>query len=123
MADINDLDKRVAVIESEFKNLKENFEQMKDSSQETFKLVFSMKERIDKQNGLIPHMAEKVKEISERVDTMNENLNLYMSSRAKYLENIKNSPRVSAAKWAAFGAVVTTVIGGIVQLIRVLMAR
>lgn len=119
MVEINDLDKRLAVVEIEFKNLKENLrgelDEMKATSKETFDLLIALKERMDKQNGFLPHMAENMKELSDRVDSLNDNFGSYVASKRP---TIVKSSRASAAKWTTVGVIVAAAIAGIVEVIR-----
>ncbi len=111
MADINELDKRLAVAESEFKNLKEVVDEVKTHSRETFEMVSGLKERLDKQNGLLPHMAEKV-------ELLSENFNSYVQQQQHRSIVKKSSDLAKPAKWAAMSAVATATIAAIVELIR-----
>ncbi len=115
MAEISELDKRLAIQEIEFKNLKEVVDEVKTHSKETFELVSGLKERLDKQNGLLPHMAEDVSELTHRMDVLTNNLTTYMQSKA-----VPKAPASSSkpAKWAAISAIVTAMLAAMVEVIR-----
>jgi hypothetical protein len=57
-----DVNIKVAVLES-------RLDAVEEIAKETHEMVFDIKSRLDKQNGLIPHMAEDVKALMSRFET------------------------------------------------------
>ncbi len=123
MVEINDLDKRLAIVEIEFKNLKENLrgelDEVKETSKETFDLLIVLKERMDKQNGLLPHMSDSMTELSQRVDCLNNNFGTYIASKKPAVASkASKSPVAIAAKWTAIGVIVAASIAALVEVVR-----
>ena len=79
MADeINDLHTRVSVLETRFDNMEDVLSRFEKGMNDHAQITLQIKERLDKQNGLMPHMSEDIKalikqqsEVSERM-THNE---------------------------------------------------
>ncbi len=70
MAD--ELETRVAVLEVKSDVQSEKFDKIEESLKETHGMVFSIKERLDKQNGIIPHMAEDMKVIKKHYEIVSK---------------------------------------------------
>ena len=77
MADVNELDKRISMLEVEFENLESNMAKMDVVVHENYESTLAIKERLDKMNGSIPHLVEDVKGMHEMqkqlLDAMTKN--------------------------------------------------
>jgi len=78
-----ELDTRVAVLEVKGEVQAEKLDKIEENLKETHSMVFSIKERLDKQNGAIPHMAEKIDKMSEVVYELKENQSAMQSEQTK----------------------------------------
>ncbi len=58
---------KIAVLEVKSEIHSEKLDKIEENLKDTHSMVFSIKERLDKQNGAIPHMAEKIDVMSEVV--------------------------------------------------------
>jgi predicted nucleic acid-binding Zn-ribbon protein len=63
MANISDLDKRISVLETEFENMEKTVMKVESVVHDNYEGTIAIKERLDKWNGSIPHLAEDVKEM------------------------------------------------------------
>lgn len=63
MPDINELSIKVSVLETEYENMVKTLDRLEKNLEGNSALVSQIKERLDKQNGLIPHMAESIKDM------------------------------------------------------------
>lgn len=70
-----DLETRVAVLETEFNNMEEALKRLDVSQKEHQDITLQIKERLDKQNGLIPHMAESLKAVATVQNQMMTKMN------------------------------------------------
>ena len=61
MSDLTDLDKRTAILEMELQNMKLAVEKIDTRLEDSLKATLEVKERLDRQNGAIPHMSETLK--------------------------------------------------------------
>jgi TolA-binding protein len=78
MADLlTELDKRVAILETEFQNMEKRVAKMDDIVTENYQGTLAIKERLDKMNGTIPHLADDMKELKadqkELIASLNKN--------------------------------------------------
>jgi plasmid maintenance system antidote protein VapI len=97
----HELDKRVSVLEVEFKNVKETVEENRD-------LTLQIKERLDKQNGLIPHMADSVKSLVDVQQEMMKKLN------ANDIQDAKDGAKMKVL-WAAAGTIGAAILGYVLK--------
>jgi len=72
------LDTRVAVLETETKVIKEDIKELKSYSNEIFNIVSSTKERLDKQNGAIPSISEKLNDLGIDQKLLSNNLDRFI---------------------------------------------
>ncbi len=63
MTTLNDLDKRISVLETEFENMEKTIMKVETVIHDNYEGTLAIKERLDKWNGSIPHLAEDVKEM------------------------------------------------------------
>lgn len=70
---MEEVETRVAVLEVRGEMQEEKLNKIEENLKDTHSMVFSIKERLDKQNGAIPHMAEKIDEMSKVVYELKEN--------------------------------------------------
>lgn len=77
MVDINELDKRISVLETELENMEKSIMKIDVAVSENHEATMSIKERLDKWNGSIPHLVEDVKEVKglqmKLLDKLNKN--------------------------------------------------
>ncbi len=69
----SEIETRVAVLETKSDYQAEKLDKIEVNLKDTHGMVFSIKERLDKQNGAIPHMAEKIDLVSEVVNELKNN--------------------------------------------------
>lgn len=92
-----DTESRLAVLEVKNEVQDERFSRMENSVKETYNMVFQVKERLDKQNGAIPHLVEDVKNLTTKQDLMFGILN--KNSQEDYKTKVKIS-----ILWGILGA-------------------
>lgn len=56
---------RIAIIEVKAENVEKTLEKMDMNLSENYRVTLQIKERLDKQNGAIPHLVEDVKELQK----------------------------------------------------------
>ena len=83
-----ELDTRVSVLETETKNVKEDINDMQMHMNKIYDVVFDVKERIDKQNGKLPYIVEKVDSLSDKQEIFIGKFNDYLLDSEK--KNISN---------------------------------
>ena len=108
MTDINDIDKRVSVLEIEYKNTREAFERLEKNVETHGDMTRQIKERLDKQNGLIPHMAESVKNLVQVQEDMMKKLNL------NDIEDAKEGAKMKIL-WGVGGVIGAAVLGFVLK--------
>lgn len=75
MADVNELDKKVSVLEVEVSNVKGALENLSTLIDKNNEITSDIKTRLDKQNGLIPHMSEGIKHLMNKQEAVMEQVN------------------------------------------------
>lgn len=111
MVDFNEIDKRVSVLEVEFINMKNSLESLDEALLKNNELTLAIKERIDKQNGILPHMAESVRLMSTKQEKMMERLNENSINNAKYSTKLR-------VLWGILGAVGTGFVTLFIYLLK-----
>lgn len=99
-----EINERVSVLEVEFSNMKESLNKLSTALDKNSEVTFEIKERLDKQNGLIPHMAESVKAMSDRQEEMMDRLN----EEAVHAASTKVKMKIL---WAIAGTVGAALLG------------
>jgi hypothetical protein len=93
-----ELESRVSVLEAEQNHVKETLKELKEKTDETYDVVYSVKENQDKQNGILP-------KIWEKVETMGESL-----------QKDKVKQAVTSTKVKIMWGLITVLGGGVVSL-------
>lgn len=110
MPNYDELDKRIAVLEVENDYAKEDRLELKKSFDQVYDLVYSIKEKLDRQNGIIPHISESIGILNEKHDTLSQTFNQYI---------VKNETKVekNEIKLKVLWGIGTFLISGIVSLV------
>lgn len=66
--DYSSLDKRISIIEVKYEVMREAIEKIDTNLEESYKITLQIKERLDKWNGSIPHMASDMKQLKENFE-------------------------------------------------------
>lgn len=103
-----ELNERVSILEVKFENMEEALKRLDVSLADNTGLTLQIKERIDKQNGLIPHMAESVKAMSEIQHQMMAKMNDEAVSEASTKVKVK-------ILWAIVAALGTGLLGYVLK--------
>lgn len=82
-----DLEVRVSVLETEISNMEETLKKLDSRLEDNHNLTYDIKSRLDKQNGLIPHMSEDIKTLLTHHESLKEN-QLKVGLRVKILWGI-----------------------------------
>lgn len=77
-----DLSERVSVIEVKIENMEEALQRLSRVQEEHQNITLQIKERLDKQNGIIPHMAEDIRNMSVRQEELIKGANEHAVSTA-----------------------------------------
>jgi len=72
--DYYSIDKRLSILEVKYEAMNEAIEKIDANLEESYKVTLQIKERLDKWNGNIPHMASDVKELKETLAKREETL-------------------------------------------------
>jgi hypothetical protein len=111
MTTLSDLDRRISVLEAEVENMEKAIMKVETLVSDNYEGTLSIKERLDKWNGSIPHLVEDVKELRvmqvQLLDAVNK----------KSIADAKASVKVSIM-WAAAAAVLGA---GFTMLIKLLV--
>lgn len=101
---------RVTILEVRGEMQAEKLDKIEESLKETHSMVFSIKERLDKQNGIIPHMADDIKQIKDHQDNLaDEQSNLEK-------EQIQDGTKLKAM-WAILGAIGGGLLSVVIKLL------
>jgi uncharacterized coiled-coil protein SlyX len=104
------LDKRISILEVKQEAMNETIEKIDASIEESYKISLQIKERLDRWNGSIPHMAEDLKELKETQASLN-----------KALVKSEHDDKENSTKTKILWGIVTTIGGGLAgYLIKVL---
>ena len=103
-------DTRIAILEVETEYLKSSLNAHSLSLNHIEEKIDSIKERIDKQNGTLPHMVEGLKGVSDSVKKLDEKLNVLTLGAVE--------TRIKAVTmWGIMLVVVSAIIGIGVKII------
>lgn len=69
------LEIRVVILETKTSSMEAKFEKMENRLEQTHELVLEIKERLDKQNGWIPHLQQDIKTLKDSQSQLNTILN------------------------------------------------
>ena len=72
MSDDNDLFSKVLVLEVRTENIEKTLEKLDINLSENYRATLQIKERLDKQNGAIPHLVEDVKELQKTQNILSD---------------------------------------------------
>ena len=106
--DINELDKRLVVAENDLKHMAAATEELKSTVNENYRLTLEIKERLDKQNGSIPHMSKGVESISSNLILLSKRMN---DSEKRNISNTFKTKLMWGALIFITSALVTATIG------------
>jgi uncharacterized protein YoxC len=73
--EVDQIETRVTVLESELVHTKDDIKELKAYSNEIFDIVSGTKEKLDKQNGAIPHLVEQVTKLIDKHENFNNKFN------------------------------------------------
>jgi len=104
---MSEADIRIAVLENRIDTLQDMFK-------ETHVAVLSIKERLDKTNGAIPHMAEDIKNIRAEIKTVADSLavkttDLAETLAAKTIEDTKSQTKFNIL-WGVIACLLTSIV-------------
>lgn len=85
---MSDLNERVSIVEVKLENMDETLKRLHSNLESNTSLTLQIKERLDKQNGAIPHMAETMKLV------LDEQKNLSSKLAEKAVDDAKASVKV-----------------------------
>ena len=102
------LETKVALLEAEQGHMKESLKELKDQGEETYEIVYGLKERMDKQNGIIPSMSKSLDKIIDRQEQMFETMH------GQTVKNVSNGWKIKVL-WGIFGVVGTAIAGGLIK--------
>lgn len=74
MEDYSSLDKRISILEVKFNAMEKTIEKINDKLEQSYDVSIQIKERLDKWNGTIPHMAEDMKSLKENQTNLSKAL-------------------------------------------------
>ncbi len=85
---------------------------------ETHTMVFDIKSRLDKQNGLLPHMAQDIKDMASEIKSVADALALKTSNiadalAAKTIEDTRNNIKFNML-WSAITVLASAVVTGLI---------
>jgi uncharacterized protein YoxC len=106
----DEITSRVSVLEVQMENTEKAIEKLDTTTSETYKATLSIKERLDKWNGTLPHILEAVKELQNSNKETNEKL----THNAIQDANTQSKTKVM---WAIFGFLGTAIGGIILKLV------
>lgn len=109
-ADVNDLDKRISILETEFENMDNTITKMETTVSENYESTLAIKERLDKWNGSIPHLVEDVKVANGKMDKVLEALS------ANTVADAKNSVKIKVM-WAILAAAASSLLTLAIKLL------
>ena len=72
MAELNE---RVSILEVKFENMEDTLKRLMNNHAEHFDTTLQIKERLDKQNGAIPHMSEDIRAMTLTQNKMFSRMN------------------------------------------------
>jgi hypothetical protein len=106
------LEVQVAVIENRVDTLETMFK-------ETHNAVLSIKERLDKTNGAIPHMAEDIRTMRTEIKAVADSLSVKTSDIAEALaiktsEDAKNNTKLNVL-WGVIATLGSAIVVGIIR--------
>ena len=110
MSNVNELDKRVTVLEVELKNMTDSLTKLDKRIEENIEVTFQIKEHIDRQNGKLPYIVDMVNNISERQEQIADKLN------SSIITSTGNHTKVKIM-WGNFAIVSTGLLGFILKSI------
>jgi len=91
------LETRVSILEVESEHVKETLRDLKEKSDDTYDLIYAVKENQDKQNGILPKIMEKMESVDAYI--INQTVN-----------QTETSIKVKII-WAIVGVLGTSVLG------------
>jgi chromosome segregation ATPase len=104
MSDIIEIDKRVSVLEVEVENMEISLKKLDRNIENNGQITLQIKERLDKQNGAIPHLSEMVKNMAAQQEKM-------MSSLTSEKVRHAGMDAKVTALWVLSAGIVTGVMG------------
>jgi chromosome segregation ATPase len=106
MTTTNELDKRVTILEVELKNMSTSLNKLDKIIEENTEITFQIKEKLDKQNGAIPHLSEMIKQIATRQEQIADKLNTSIVGTLMY----KTKTKVMWGMLAVIGISLTGIV-------------
>ncbi len=110
MTNLNDLDKRISVLEAEVDNMERTIMKIEVVVSDNYDGTLSIKERLDKWNGSIPHLVEDVKELRVM------QIQLLDAVNARSVADAKSSVKTNIM-WAATAAVIGAAFTMLIKLL------
>lgn len=105
---LNDLDKRLSILEMEFKNMQDAIEKIYSASEANKANTAEIRSRLDSWNGSIPHIYTAVKDIQNNQKHLNEALTNNKVNDATNETKIK-------ILWSVIGALGVALLGSLVK--------
>lgn len=103
-----ELNERVSVLEVKIENMEETLKRLDINQKEHAEITLQIKERLDKQNGLIPHMAESVREIADSQKELMKQMN------AEAVDDASAKVKLGIL-WALVGAIGMGLLGYVLK--------
>lgn len=105
MAELNE---RVSILEVKYDNMEDTLKRLDVSQKEHQEITLGIKEKLDKQNGIIPHMAESLRSMHELQNQIMNKMNSNAVGDAK--TNIK-----LGILWAVSAAIGMGFVGYVIK--------
>jgi hypothetical protein len=102
------LEIRVVILETKTSSMESKFEKMENRLEQTHELVLEIKERLDKQNGWIPHLQQDIHALKESQIQLNTILN------KNGVEDKEQSTRLKVI-WGVMTAIGSAIIGYVLK--------
>lgn len=94
---MEDLSSRISVLEAKVSMLEKSVEKADQTMRDNYEVTTSIKERLDKQNGWLPHLIEDVQELKSMIKVHTEH-------------QVESAIKVKIV-WSIFGAIGASLIG------------
>lgn len=109
---MSDIDIKVAVLENRVSTIEV-------MQKETYKMVFDINSRLDKQNSLLPHMAEDIKNMALEIKSVSDTLATKTTDIAEALaikttEDAKNNTKLNIL-WGIIATLASAIIVGVIR--------
>jgi len=100
---VDNLEHRVTVLETDLKHVEETEKELKEYCNEIYDVILETKTRLDKQNGILPHIYDQIQLLSSKQEKFEESFD-------KFIIKFEKTSFKAKILWGGAGTILSSTV-------------